>query len=107
MGEAKQDPPGDLVAALADCATEIDHLKRENDLLRDASRTFGDLAERLNERLNKTLESKSRLGHDRRAVTRGMPDRRETSGSSDASRAWAADTPQPGTPIPKVGKPRG
>ena len=48
-----------IESALADCEDqELDHLKRENRLLHDASRTFGALAERL----NASLESERRRG---------------------------------------------
>jgi hypothetical protein len=61
-----------VVAALAECEEEVDLLKRENKLLRDASRTFGALAERL----NASLESERRVNDDRRARPRPAPDRR-------------------------------
>ena len=65
----------DVVSKLVQCEEQVDHLKRENKLLRDASRTFGALAERL----NATLESERRAGRDRRAMPRGQSDRRQTS----------------------------
>ena len=64
----------DVVAALEDCEHQVDQLKRENKLLRDASRTFGALAERLNASL--TLER--RQNPDRRAHRRATEDRRQT-----------------------------
>ena len=72
MGEETREAP-DVVAALAECEHEVDDLKRENKLLRDASRTFGALAERL----NATLESERRGGDDRRTVQRSGADRRQ------------------------------
>jgi hypothetical protein len=62
----------DVVAALVECEETVDHLKRENKLLREASRSFGALAERL----NATLESERRLLRDRRSTPRGSVDRR-------------------------------
>jgi hypothetical protein len=53
---------------LEDCEREIERLKEENDYLRDASVTFGELAERLQSRL-------ARAGGDRPAGER--PGRRE------------------------------
>jgi hypothetical protein len=73
MNTDKQECPEEITAALAECEEQVDHLKRENKLLRDASRTFGALAERLNE----TLESERRVGHDRRARPRSTDDRRQ------------------------------
>ena len=76
-----QEQPQDVIVALAQCEDRVDHLKRENKLLRDASRTFGALAERL----NATLESERRVGDDRRARPRPSGDRRHrvlTAGST-------------------------
>jgi hypothetical protein len=67
---------------LAECEDEVDHLKRENRLLRDASRTFGALAERL----NATLESERRGGGDRRARARETEDRRQSSLAGEPGR---------------------
>ena len=61
-----------IVEALQDCEHQVDQLKRENRLLRDASRTFGALAERL----NATLETERRRNSDRRAQPRPTEDRR-------------------------------
>ncbi|HZB25024.1 MAG TPA: hypothetical protein VE379_02750 [Vicinamibacterales bacterium] len=72
----------EIVTALVQCEEQVDHLKRENKLLRDASRTFGALAERL----NATLESERRAGRDRRAAPRGQSDRRQTVGVGDSTR---------------------
>lgn len=72
--------PDEIVAALQDCEHQVDQLKRENTLLRDASRTFGALAERL----NASLLTERRQNADRRARPRGTRDRRqeETVGQS-------------------------
>jgi hypothetical protein len=66
------DPSKDIQAALEDCEDQVDNLKRENRLLREASRTFGALAERL----NASLESERRDGADRRSSPRPSGDRR-------------------------------
>ena len=63
----------EVVAALEDCEHQVDQLKRENKLLRDASRTFGALAERL----NASLAFERRQNSDRRARPRGTQDRRQ------------------------------
>ena len=74
MASKHAEPPKEvLITALAECEDRVDHLQRENKLLRDASRTFGALAERLNQ----TLESERRLLGDRRARPRGSVDRRQ------------------------------
>jgi hypothetical protein len=73
MNPEKQVYEEEVTAALAECEEQVDHLKRENKLLRDASRTFGALAERL----NATLESERRVGGDRRARPRDTEDRRQ------------------------------
>ena len=62
----------EIVAALEDCEQQVDQLKRENKLLRDASGTFGDLAERL----NASLASERRKNAERRAYPRSTEDRR-------------------------------
>ena len=72
----------DIVTALVHCEEQVDQLKRENKLLRDASRTFGALAERL----NATLESERRAGGDRRAAPRSQSDRRQAVGVGDSTR---------------------
>ncbi len=66
MSHTHDTEPKKVESALADCEDQVDHLKRENRLLRDASRTFGALAERL----NASLESERRGGADRRARPR-------------------------------------
>lgn len=71
----------DIVAALVECEEQVDQLKRENKLLRDASGTFGALAERL----NATLESERRAGRDRRAASRGQSDRRQLAAAFEES----------------------
>jgi hypothetical protein len=74
------DATEELTAALDECEEKVDLLKRENRLLRDASRTFGALAERL----NATLESERRTTGDRRTHPRQSGDRRQ--GASYAER---------------------
>jgi hypothetical protein len=64
--------PEAIAEALDECEHEVDQLKRENKLLRDASRTFGALAERL----NATLATERRRNTDRRAQPRPTEDRR-------------------------------
>ena len=70
----------DIDEALAQCEEQVDQLKRENNLLREASRTFGALAERL----NASLAAERRLGLERRSQPRPSPDRRQT--AADTSR---------------------
>ena len=72
MEHADEKGQEEVVAALEDCEHQVDQLKRENKLLRDASGTFGALAERLNASL--TLER--RQNTDRRARPRSTEDRR-------------------------------
>ena len=58
---------------LEDCLATVQNLKEENQQLRRAAASFGQLAERLNE----ALESERRLsGHDRRREPRDGSDRR-------------------------------
>lgn len=102
MAENERDIPEEIVAALTNCENEVDHLKRENTLLREASRTFGALAERLNE----TLESERRRGADRRAIARATADRRRSSPGAESAARQAADTPRHGLPIPRIVEPR-
>jgi len=64
----------EIVAALHDCEHQVDQLQRENKLLRDASRTFGALAERL----NANLAFERRQNSDRRTRPRSSEDRRQT-----------------------------
>lgn len=80
MSQDNADIPDDVAAALTECEQEVDHLKRENHLLREASRSFGALAERLNE----SLASERRQGHERRAAPRGTRDRRHAAAVADA-----------------------
>ena len=75
MTEDPQAAAAQIRAELEECEDQVDQLTRENRLLRDASRTFGALAERL----NKTLESERRIGGDRRTLPRANDDRRQTS----------------------------
>jgi hypothetical protein len=70
--------PEDVVEALEECEERVDHLKRENKLLRDAAGTFGALAERL----NATLEMERRSG-ERRTMPRGSGDRRQATGAGE------------------------
>lgn len=81
VGEISTTDRQDIVEALINCEHEVDQLKRENKLLRDASRTFGALAERL----NATLESERRLGDDRRSLHRPTGDRRLAESVGDRS----------------------
>jgi hypothetical protein len=69
----------DVIEALAECEEKVDHLKRENKLLREASKSFGALAERL----NATLAEERRLGRDRRSKPRPAPDRRQAATVGD------------------------
>lgn len=73
MGKDDTKTAEDIHAALEDCEHQVDQLKRENDFLRDASRTFGALAERL----NASLASERRQNSERRARPRGTEDRRQ------------------------------
>ncbi len=73
----------DVVEALNECEEQVDHLKRENKLLREASRTFGALAERL----NASLAAERRLGVERRAQPRPSQDRRQTATVNDTPRS--------------------
>ena len=82
MIEDPQTPAAEIRAALEECEDQVDQLKRENRLLRDASRTFGALAERL----NKTLESERRVGSDRRTIPRSAEDRRQHAISAERTR---------------------
>jgi hypothetical protein len=82
MSEDPSEPPDDLSQALAQCEEQVDHLKKENRLLRDASRTFGALAERL----NATLATERRVTDERRAAPRSVPDRRDRGSLSGQSR---------------------
>ena len=79
MNEERSNLPKDVTEALDECEQEVDHLKRENRLLREASRSFGALAERL----NATLASERRLGAERRAVPRTSTDRRHAAAVAD------------------------
>ena len=81
MKPAEAGPTTDVVSALADCENHVEQLQRENKLLRDASRTFGALAERLNQ----ALESERRVIDDRRALPRATGDRRQKSPMPETS----------------------
>lgn len=54
---------------------KIAELQEENTALREAARTFGDLAERLNQE----LKEERRRNKERRSQTRNTPDRRQMS----------------------------
>lgn len=82
MPEDTRQGSEEIVTALVQCEEQVDQLKRENKLLRDASRTFGALAERL----NAALESERRAGRDRRAAPRGSGDRRRPVAVGDSTR---------------------
>jgi hypothetical protein len=73
MGQDETKKGEDIVAALEDCEHEVNQLKRENEFLRDASRTFGALAERL----NASLASERRQNSERRRHPRATADRRQ------------------------------
>lgn len=73
MRQHEEPAQEEVVAALEDCEHQVDQLKRENKLLRDASRTFGALAERL----NASLAFERRQNSDRRGRPRGTQDRRQ------------------------------
>lgn len=79
MNEERSDLPKNVTDALNDCEEEVDHLKKENRLLRDASRSFGALAERL----NASLAEERRQGRERRAVVRASADRRQATAVAD------------------------
>jgi len=79
MSEDKSDGPEDVSAALSECEQEVDHLKRENHLLRESSRSFGALAERL----NASLATERRQGAERRLAPRGTGDRRHATAVAD------------------------
>ena len=55
-----------------ECHLMIDHLREENDHLRQSGSSFGSLAERLNRALNE----ERRLGRERRQAHRSSDDRR-------------------------------
>ena len=63
MAEHREDrPPAE---ALKECQEKVEHLKEENAVLRHSSETFGDLAERLNQK-HKAVEAKRRQPRKRR-----------------------------------------
>ena len=83
MGEEGHEMAAEeLTAALDECEEKVDLLKRENRLLRDASRTFGALAERL----NATLESERRTTRDRRTNPRPTGERRQSTSYAERTR---------------------
>jgi hypothetical protein len=65
---------------------EIRLLREENELLRRSARFFGALAERL----HASLQEERRLGQDRRAITRSIPDRRQPGPIPAANEAEAS-----------------
>jgi hypothetical protein len=71
---------------LLDCKRRVAELEIENDELRAASESFGDLAERLNEE----LEHERRSGFERRVALRPTADRRRSRASrSEGTQAEA------------------
>ena len=54
--------------ALKECEEKVEHLKEENAVLRHSSQTFGDLAERLNQK-HKAVKSKRRQPRKRKRRT--------------------------------------
>ena len=54
-----------LARVLEECEEKVAHLKEENAVLRHSSETFGDLAERLNQK-HKAVEAKRRQPRKRR-----------------------------------------
>ena len=73
----------EIEAALADCQQQVDQLKRENRLLREAAGTFGALAERL----NASLELERRRKEDRRTHPRQSTERRRLDVAADGRRS--------------------
>lgn len=65
---------GETNEELDACKETVQRLDEENDQLRQAAGAFGQLAERLNQRLRK----ERRLGDDRRTISRPSADRRAT-----------------------------
>lgn len=64
----------DSQKTLQECEEKLKHLEEENEHLRDASRAFGQLAERL----NTTLQEERRIGgSDRRQQPRSNGERRQ------------------------------
>lgn len=63
MAEHMEDKPP--AEALKECQEKVQHLKEENAVLRHSSETFGDLAERLNQK-HKAVKAKRRQPRKRR-----------------------------------------
>jgi predicted RNase H-like nuclease (RuvC/YqgF family) len=63
--------------SLQECEEKLKHLEEENEHLRDASRAFGQLAERLNTKLQ---EERRVAGSDRRQRPRSNGERRQSLG---------------------------
>lgn len=63
---------GETNDQLEACKETVQRLEEENDQLRQAAGTFGQLAERLNQ----TLRDERRLGDERRTTIRPSSDRR-------------------------------
>ena len=56
--------------ALKECQERVEHLREENAVLRHSSQTFGDLAERLNNK-RRAVEAKRRQPRKRKRVAGG------------------------------------
>ena len=63
MAEHRVDKPP--AESLKECQEKVERLKEENAVLRHSSETFGDLAERLNQK-HKAVEAKRRQPRKRR-----------------------------------------
>jgi hypothetical protein len=59
-----------LAEALEECQEKVAHWREENAVLRDSSQTFGDLAERLNNK-HKAVDAKRRQPRKRKRVAGG------------------------------------
>jgi hypothetical protein len=69
--ETQNDSPKEL----QECEEKVKHLEEENEHLRDASRAFGQLAERLNTKLQ---DERRVAGSDRRQRPRSNGERRQS-----------------------------
>ena len=65
MAEHTENKPQE--EALKECEKKVEHLKQENAVLRYSSQTFGDLAERLNQK-HKAVKAKRRQPRKRRRM---------------------------------------
>jgi hypothetical protein len=63
VAEHREDKPP--AEALEECKEKVEHLEEENAVLRRSSQTFGDLAERLNQK-HKAVDGKRRQPRKRR-----------------------------------------